>query len=51
MNKVWVLKGGNAPQITRFYHSKKKVLYTIFLDSKGIVLQKPSEAGKSIMRE
>ena len=46
VNKSWVPKGGDAPQIMRLCHSEKKVLYTVFFYSKGIVLQKPRKTGK-----
>ena len=49
MNGAWVLKVGHAPQIARRCRSEKKVLYTIFFHSKGVLSRKPSKAGKSIM--
>ena len=51
MNKVWLPKFGDSPQIARRCRPEKKVLCTIYLDSKGIVLQKPRMAKKSITRE
>lgn len=47
-NKAWVPKGRRSPQIARRCRSQKKVLYTVFFNTKGIVLQKPCKAGETI---
>lgn len=47
-NKAWIPKGGIRPQIARRQRSQKKVLYTIFFNTKGIVLQKPCKQGETI---
>ena len=46
-NEAWVPEGGNPPQMARRCRSSKKVLYTIFCNSKGDVLQKPCKSGES----
>ena len=51
VKKDWVPKGGDVPQSARRCRPEKKVLYTTFLDSKGIVLQKPRKAGNTITGE
>ena len=40
-NKAWVRKSQDPPQIVVKSRSQKKVLYTVFFNTEGIVLQKP----------
>ena len=47
-NKAWIPKNGPSPQIARRNRSQRKVLYTVFFNTKGIVLQKPCKAGETI---
>ena len=46
--KAWVPKDGNPPEMPRRDRSEKKVLYTVFYNTTGIVFQKPREQNKSI---
>ena len=48
MNKVWLQKGGKKPTVAKRSRSVKKVLYTIFFDTSGIVLQTPTPQGTSV---
>ena len=47
-NKAWIKKSANAPRIVRKSRSTKKVLYTIFFNTKGVIFQKPREKGGTI---
>ena len=51
MDKAWVPKVGDAPQIARRSCSEKKVLHAILFGSKVMVPQKPRKAGKSLTEE
>ena len=47
-NKVWVSSEGNRPVITRRCKTSNRMLYAIFFDSKGPVLQVPVPKGSSV---
>ena len=47
-NKVWVSSEGNRPVITRRCKTSNCMLYAIFFDSKGPVLQIPVPKGSSV---
>ena len=47
-NKVWVSSEGNRPVIARFCKTSNRMLYAIFFDSKGPVLQIPVPKGSSV---
>ena len=47
-NKVWVSSEGNRPVIARCCKTSNRMLYAIFLDSKGLVLQIPVPKGRSV---
>ena len=47
-NKYWVSSEGNRPIIVRRYKTSNRMLYAIFFDSKGPVLQIPVPKGSSV---
>ena len=47
-NKVWVSPEGNRPVIARRCKTSNRMLYAIFFDSKGPVLQIPVPEGSSV---
>ena len=47
-NKVWVSSEGNRPVIARRCKTSNRMLYAIFLDSKGPVIQIPVPKGSSV---
>ena len=47
-NKVWVSSEGNRPVIVRHCKTSNRMLYTIFFDSKGPVLQIPVPKGSFV---
>ena len=47
-NKVWVSSEGNRPVIARRCKTSNRMLYAIFFDSKGPVLQIPISKGSSV---
>ena len=47
-NKVWVSSEGNRPVIARRCKTSNRMLYVIFFDSKGPVLQIPVPNGSSV---
>ena len=47
-NKVWVSSEGNRPVIARRCKTSNRMLYAIFFDSKGPVLQIPVSKGSSV---
>ena len=47
-NKVWVSSDGNRPVIARRCKTSNRMLYVIFSDSKGPVLQIPVPKGNSV---
>ena len=47
-NKVWVSSEGNTPVIARCCKTSNRMLYAIFFDSKGPVLQIPVPKGSSV---
>ena len=47
-NKVWVSSEGNRPVIARRCKTSNRMLYAIFFDSKGPVLQIPVPKGSSV---
>ena len=47
-NKVWVSPGGDRPVIARLCKTSNGMLYAIFFDSKGPVLQIPAPKGRSV---
>ena len=47
-NKVWVLSEGDRPVIARRCKTSNRMLYAIFLDLKGPVLQIPVPKGSSV---
>ena len=47
-NKVWVSSEGNRPVIARRCKTSNHMLYAIFFDSKGPVLQIPVPKGSSV---
>ena len=47
-NKVWVSSEGNRPLIARLCKTSNRMLYAIFFDSKGPVLQIPVPKGSSV---
>ena len=47
-NKVWVSSEGDRPVITRRCRTSNRMLYAIFFDSKGPVLQIPVPKGSSV---
>ena len=47
-NKVWVSSEGNRPVIARSCKTSNRMLYAIFFDSKGPVLQIPVPKGSSV---
>ena len=47
-NKVWVSSEGERPVITRLCKTSNRMLYGIFFDSKGPVLQIPVPKGSSV---
>ena len=47
-NKAWIKKSQSPPQIAQRQWSQKKVLYTVFFNTKGIVLQKPCKRGQTV---
>ena len=47
-NKVWVSSEGNRPVIARCCKTSNRMLYAIFFDSKGPVLQIPVPKGSSV---
>ena len=46
--RAWVKKGTKGPQIVKKSKSAYKVLYTMFFNTKGVLLQKPCQKGKTI---
>ena len=46
--KVWVSSEGNRPVIARRCKTSNRMLYAIFFDSKGPVLQVPVQKGSSV---
>ena len=46
--KVWVSSEGDRPVIARHCKTSNRMLYAIFLDSKGPVLQIPVPKGSSV---
>ena len=49
-NKVWVSSEGDRPVIARCCKTSNRMLYAIFFDSKGPVLQIPVTKGSSVTR-
>ena len=47
-NKVWIAKNRNRPVIAKRSQSAKKVLYAVFFNSSGPVLQVAAPSGHSI---
>ena len=47
-NKVWVSSEGDRPVIARRCKTSNRMLYAIFFDSKGPVLQIPVPKGSSV---
>ena len=47
-NKVWASSEGERPVIARCFKTSNRMLYAIFLDSKGPVLQIPVPKGSSV---
>ena len=47
-SKAWVLSEGNRPVIARLCKTSNRMLYAIFFDSKGPVLQIPVPKGSSV---
>ena len=47
-SKVWVSSEGNKPVIARCCKTSNHLLYVIFFDSKGPVLQIPAPEGSSV---
>ena len=47
-NKVWVSSVGDRPVIARRYKTSNRMLYAMFYDSKGPVLQIPVPKGSSV---
>ena len=47
-NKVWVSSEGDRPVTARRYKTSNRILYAIFFDSKGPVLQIPVLKGSSV---
>ena len=47
-NKVWVSSEGDRPVIVRRCKTSNRMLYVIFFDSKGPVLQIPAPKGSSV---
>ena len=47
-NKVWVSSEGDRPVIARHCKTSNRMLYSIFFDSKGPVLQIPVPKGSSV---
>ena len=47
-NKVWVLSEGDRPDIARRCKTSNRMLYAIFFDSKGPVLQIPVLKGSTV---
>ena len=47
-NKVWVSFEGDRPVIARCFKTSNRILYAIFLDSKGPVLQIPVPKSSSV---
>ena len=47
-NKVWLTKNGKRPEIAKRCQSTKKVLYSIFFNSSGIVAQIPIPKGQGV---
>ena len=47
-NKQWLKKGQSRPVKAKRLQSSKKVLYTVFFNSNGPVVQIPSPPGKSV---
>ena len=47
-NKVWVSSEGNRPVIVHRCKTSNRILYAIFFDSKGTVLQIPAPKGSSV---
>ena len=47
-NKVWVLSEGDRPVIARLCKTSNRMLYAIFFDSKGPVLQIPVPKGSFV---
>ena len=47
-NKVWVSSEGDKPVIARHCKTSNRILYVIFFDSKGSVLQIPVPKGSSV---
>ena len=47
-NKVWVSYEGDRPVIARSFKTSNRVLYAIFFDLKGPVLQIPVPKGSSV---
>ncbi|XP_061193207.1 histone-lysine N-methyltransferase SETMAR-like [Saccostrea echinata] len=47
-NKVWMTKHGKRPVIAKRCQSTKKILYAIFFDREGVVLQFPIPEKKSV---
>ena len=47
-NKVWVSSEGDRPVIARHCKTSNRMLYVIFFDSKGPVLQIPVPKGSSV---
>ena len=47
-NKVWVSSEGDRPVIARRCKTSNRMLYVIFFDSKGPVLQIPVQKGSSV---
>ena len=47
-NKVWLSSEGNRPVIARHCKTSNRMLYAIFFDSKGPVLQIPAPKGSSV---
>ena len=50
-NKVWVSSEGDRPVIAHLCKTSNRMLYAIFFDSKGPVLQIPVPNGSSVTRK
>lgn len=48
LNKVWITSDGKRPIIARRNKTSTRILYAIFFDSKGPVLQIPVPKGRSV---
>ena len=47
-NMAWVSKDGTRPQIAKRSRTARKILCTIFFDTRGVVTQIPTPVGQSV---